>query len=207
MVRSEDIRRCLFIHINKCAGTSVQTALKIPFNHETALEKLARLGPWRFFRTYRFAVVRNPWDRLASQYAHRIKMNTTGLGDRHLCFRDWVIETLEEKNPRYRDIEVMFQTQIHWLVDREGNFLVGNVVFFESLREGFRETCRDLGITAELPYIKSSGKGDYRDYYRDSQTIEIVESYFKDDIETFGYEFDGISREIIPRISLASRSR
>ena len=211
LFKSEAFDRLLFVHINKCAGTSIQHALNIPFNHESALDKLNRLGERRFHEAYRFTVVRNPWDRLVSQYAHRVKMNTTCLGDQHISFADWAYETLERKNPKYRDVETMFQTQCQWISDSSGRLLINRIIAFEKLSEGFQIVCDEAGVAANLPHMKISKRSSYLDYYSDSSIVELVGDHFADDVRIFGYAFgearDGSAVLEVPASNFAVPNR
>ena len=76
--------RYLFIHINKTAGSSIERALNLRFEHKTAMEKRAELGSLRWRRAFKFSFVRNPWDKVASHYRYRVRTNQTGMGNGHI---------------------------------------------------------------------------------------------------------------------------
>ena len=81
-------------------------------------------------------------------------------------------------------------------MDSEGRPLVDFVGRFESLRDSFREICRQLGIRRPLPHAKkSAGRAfsDYRGYYTEA-TREAVAKRYARDIARFGYEFGGLAR-------------
>ena len=76
-------KKCIFVHIPKCAGTSMEQFLKDYGNnnieyfgvfnnrslhHLTAYELLMSLRKKKFEKYYRFSIVRNPYDRLLSEY-------------------------------------------------------------------------------------------------------------------------------------------
>lgn len=69
-LRSFDHYRYLFIHITKTAGTSVAISLfgELPY-HYTAVQYRVIYGRKTFNRYFKFAFVRNPWDRLYSAYS------------------------------------------------------------------------------------------------------------------------------------------
>ena len=107
-------RPYVFIHINKTGGSSVEAALRLPFEHKTALEKEAELGPALWRRKHKFAFVRNPWDKVVSHYHYRVQTNQTGLGDASLSFGDWVRAVYRDRDPRYYDEPRMFVPQWEW---------------------------------------------------------------------------------------------
>ncbi|MGH9163192.1 MAG: sulfotransferase family 2 domain-containing protein [Vicinamibacteraceae bacterium] len=178
----------VFIHINKTAGSSIERALDLRFEHRTAFEKRAELGEWRWNRAFRFSFVRNPWDRVASHYFYRVKRNVTGLADNPIPFPAWVHLAYEEHDPRYFNRPRMFMPQADWLCDRDGKLLVNHVGRFESLAVDFAEVCRTLNLTATLPHLKRSANRDYRRLY-DAGARSIVSQVFARDIEMFGYDF------------------
>ena len=60
-----------FVHIPKNGGETIDLLLGIPKDHSPAWQQRQRMGADAWNRTpYRFAIVRNPWDRMVSWYAH-----------------------------------------------------------------------------------------------------------------------------------------
>lgn len=179
----------VFIHINKTGGSSVQKALKIPFEHDTALEKIARMGLKQWQKKYSFTVVRNPWDKVVSHYHYRILTNQTGLGKKTIEFNQWVKRAYGEQDTTYYNNPKMFMPNVGWIADEQGNILVNKVIRFENLGKEFDEVCRELGINVRLPHEKKSKHNHYSDYYNE-ETTQIVADWFKPDIDAFGYHFE-----------------
>ena len=71
--RFEQHRNFVFIHINKTAGMSVGKALGLKKQHLTAGEYKNSLGIRRWNKSFKFIIVRNPWDKVVSHYFHRVK--------------------------------------------------------------------------------------------------------------------------------------
>jgi len=94
----------IFIHINKTGGTSIGKALGLRKKlHFTALEHKDRSGIRRWNKRFKFSFVRNPWEKVVSQYFHRIKTKQTGLGSNPIGFKEWVKLTYDQQNPKYYD--------------------------------------------------------------------------------------------------------
>lgn len=178
----------MFIHINKTGGTSIVKALDLPGEHRTALEKIQELGRKRWDNCFSFAVIRNPWDKVVSHYAYRVQTNQTGLGAKDLEFKDWVRAAYGDRDPAYYDRPKMFQSQTDWCVDETGTIVVNHFCRFENLNADFAEVCQKIGKNVELPHLKSSKRGNYREYY-DDQTRDIIADRFAKDLENFKYEF------------------
>lgn len=178
-----------FVHINKTGGSSIETALNLPFQHRTAGEIRALVGEPRWRQRFSFGFVRNPWDKVASHYHYRVKTNQTGLNERPIPFVEWVRLTYAEQAPPYYDNPKMFMPQVDWLTDDDGEFLVNYVGRFETLHKDFAHVCREIGLQVSLPHLKASARGSYHQYY-DEPTVEIVAKWFAKDLTAFGYRFE-----------------
>jgi hypothetical protein len=179
------------IHINRTAGTSIGRAIGLPRKqHLTAREVIAMMGEADWERAYRFSIVRNPWDKVVSQYKHRVCTNQTGMGDRPIAFRDWVAATYgPDKRLPYYDQPKMFQPQVEWLRDDEGRIRLDFVGRFEDLRGAYRQIATRLKLPHELPHCNSTARTDYRTFY-DDRTAEMIGDWFAVDIARFDYRFD-----------------
>ncbi len=180
--------RIVFIHINKTAGTSVERALHLRSERKTALQKREEMGRERFERAFKFAFVRNPWDKVLSHYHYRLRTNRTGLADTGLDFRAWVLKAYGERDPRWHDDPRMFMAQRLWLDDEAGRCLVDFVGRFERLEQDFSEACRRMGVQARLPHVKVTRHAPYRDAY-DAETRALIARIFAADLEAFDFEF------------------
>lgn len=146
---------------------------------------LSRLKP--------FAVVRNPWARVVSRYtfAELAKRQGTAAGD---YSADSFEAFLDERHvwggkPFYWHRAIRgWYPQVDYVTDETGA-IRADLLRLEHLGE---EAARYFGLTAPLltRNRSSSAKRDYRDYYTD-HTIQIVADWYKDDIERFGFDFDG----------------
>lgn len=202
-------RRCIFIHIPKCAGTTVEDVLwpgkrseadlwmgfisaygnryqTGGLQHLTASLVREAVGDRIFSQYLKFAVVRNPWDRAASQYAFMRRR-----GD----LRAFIGMNESDDFPTYlRRIQkyrhVQWETQERFLCDEAGNLLVDEIIRFERFDLEFGAFLKRLGITKCIPHAKSGNRGPVGSLY-DSETIEIVAKMYAGDIARFGYVFPG----------------
>ena len=182
----------LFIWINKTAGVSIARALGInkdTYNHYTATELRGILGEITFDKLFKFCVVRNPWDKVVSEFRFRVWTCQNELNS-NSSFSEWVRSTYVEHDPQYYDWPKMFLPQLEWITNENGEIIVDFVGRFESLQDDFEQICDRLNIKCRLlcHENKSRNHTGYRDYYN-GETKSIVESCFKADIEFFGYKF------------------
>ncbi len=234
--------RCIFVHIPKNAGQSVEHVflglegltwesrgrLLLRPNPDPKLgpPRLAHLSAWQytscghvspeqFAAYYKFAFVRNPWDRVVSFYKY--------LGYSKWCsFRTFVLRHLVGSEWVKR--RWFMAPQCEYLIDPDGMTLVDFVGRFERLESDFSKVCEALSIPAvPLPHVNRSlsrqetrvgawswkslalnardgllgwnherntrGKR-YQDYY-DTVTQEVVGRLYADDAQAFGYTFTG----------------
>ena len=182
----------LFVWINKTAGLSVTRALGIDknlYNHYTAMELREILGNDKFSSMYKFCFVRNPWDKVFSEFRYRIWTSQNELTE-DANFTDWVRSTYVEKDPKYHDWPKMFLPQLEWLTDEKGHIAVDFIGMLENLHYDFDKISTAIKIVNQsLPHENRSRENkSYRSYY-DKETKDIVEKVFKADIEFFGYKF------------------
>lgn len=193
-LRPFDCHQCLFIHITKAAGTSVAKSLfsYLPY-HYTAVEYRVIFGRRAFNKYFKFAFVRNPWDRLLSAYSY-LRDGGWNEQDRrwydenisHLRdFNSFVIEWLDSNRLQSH---LHLRPQSEFICDSRQRPLIDYLGYFESLPEDFAHIARVLNIEARLGHVNTSKRNDYRDIYS-PEAIEKVYSVYRRDIENFGYDF------------------
>lgn len=181
----------IFIHINKTAGTSISKAIGLQDkNHLTSKEVIDQIGEKKYAEAYKFAVVRNPWSKVVSHYKYRVKTNQSNLNDENISFNDWVKVTYgKNKDPRYYNNPKMFLPQVDWLKDYNEKISVDKIIKFEDLNNEFKKIAKEIGITNSLPHLNPTKKEDYKSFYN-TESIEIIKDWFKEDINLFNYRFD-----------------
>lgn len=190
-------KRTAFFHTPKAAGNTIIAVTKPdfrfnhgPFESNYAWFKNKRLPGEKWEDVYKFGFVRNPWDRMVSQYFHTMSSKTRERSDLPVeeHFRQWLA---------YRGVNSM-QTQagVHamWGMGKLQVDLVGR---FEHLREDLEavafHTQRPLiGLNnGELPVVnhgKNRPSYEWERYY-DATTRDVVAAFHKWEIKLFGYQF------------------
>lgn len=188
---------CIFIHIPKSAGLSISQALfgRVGPGHLTIRDYRQAYGSDKLAGFFKFAFVRNPWDRLASAYrflkAGGITIQDARFARRHLApfdsFESFVLDWVTPDNVmRYWH----FMPQTHFISDERLHPVVDFLGYFENLDADFATVCRRLGVSRKLALLNSTmRKGvSYRSLYTPAMQ-DIVEHVYKNDIATLGYDF------------------
>jgi len=194
----------IFVHIPKNAGTAIAENPSIAFSdhghhfYEYYQSRYPLL--WGWYK--KFAVVRNPWDRIVSNYEYaRMKesywhsvsgraQNPLGQSVPHPDLE--LAQTLN-----FSDLVKKFRKKPEALkhhgwaaqwpyVMRDKDLVVDKVFKFDDLENSdeFKALVPDLKIKNSTPKKHKN----YRDYY-DEECQRLVGEIYKEDIDRFGFEF------------------
>ncbi|MFC1529827.1 sulfotransferase family 2 domain-containing protein [Gemmatimonadota bacterium] len=202
--------RFIFVHIFRTAGRSFTKALKqfgqeeIPgqtHRHHTALEIRDLVGREFWDESFSFAVIRDPWERLLSQYLYH-RQTVREFAARHGQKPTKVARRTQRRMRRFRDFDAFIKwcsireevdewtrhklTQSDFLFDESGTLLVDYILRFETLNEDMRILEGKLGLEIDLPHINYQPHRHYSEYYTD-ETREMVAGICRHEIEAFGY--------------------
>ena len=198
------------MHIPKCAGTSLERViwrseehtpqclfgglLNIYYNqyqtgglqHLKALQIRQHVGRSKFDAYFKFAIVRNPFDKAVSQFkyirtkGHLLEYIGMSISDSFLTYL---------RKIRFRT-HVQWDSQISFIFDYSGRQLVDYVGRFERLDQAFSEILGPIGLSAPVPHsMASHDRTGFRDFY-DEEARLLVEDMYRDDLEVLGYRFD-----------------
>ena len=180
--------------------------------HATLNQVRKRLGRELWDAYFKFAVTRNPWDLVVSQY-HWAARRDKGAVGRSLK-RFWTHPTRVRKNLRIvgsslaRNILKMDVVTFEFFVrhmlryrdsndpfyfDRSGSVEFDFLIRFEHLQNDYTSACERIGLpTSALPSLKTKSRHERRHYstYYDDRTKELVAKMYHRHLEHFGYRFD-----------------
>ena len=144
------------------------------------------LGEDAFARYLKFAFVRNPFDRFVSYCAFMLRD-----GDAfRLRPREVMRHFLFGDPPEHH---ILFQPQASLLLDENGKTLLTDMVGrVEDMQASYDAICARVGIASRpLERVNGSRHGDYHQYY-DQALIDGVAARYSQDLELFGYTFEGM---------------
>lgn len=139
--------------------------------------------------TFRFAFVRNPFDRIASLYRNKVVNEQHAITRKYfgLIYPGMPFAEFARAISRIPDrlADAHFKSQYYWLYDR-GRCLVDYVGRYETLIDDFRPVQKRLQL-GDLPALNTSSPYQAADLY-DRRSTEAIYRRYRHDIVTFGYE-------------------
>lgn len=176
----------VFIHISKCGGTSMERALGVPLlNHDTALERLNWLGPKKWERRFKFALVRNPFDRIASLYLYWQRDRPYSRDDLLDGWHPWLNRLSNRLSLGQIDRHTM--PQWDWVSDGDGTLILDRVYKLEDIAAAERDLAERLGRQITMRRVKRQAQPvDSRELLTPRARAQIVELY-ADDFEKLDY--------------------
>ncbi len=138
---------------------------------------------------YKFSVVRNPWDRMASYYFHLHGTYDEEAFTNMLKLSGRQGKLVNAVFPREQTPFFDFTSCTHWL-NEYPNYV--KPIKFENLQEEFSAVCKDLDIPQEdLPWFNKSQREHYSKYYN-NYNKDLITEFFADDIKNFGYKYETV---------------
>jgi hypothetical protein len=205
--------KCIFVHIPKTGGTSIETALGMFGNwkvencetlfgliqsaeieekkflshflqHLTFPEIQSLVPGWGGF--FSFSFVRNPWDRMVSVYSNPDPNMIMHAKSDGIELQGISFHDFLLNTEKIQQIHLLEQHK--FILDQQKRALVHFIGKFENLERDFKNVCQSLGIERQLPHCRKSQHRHYRDYYT-AETREIVTQRYQQDIDIFQYRF------------------
>ena len=150
--------------------------------HENILAAKRRMPAERFEDYFKFAFVRNPWERLVSEYEFILTRPEHGRYKRVKSL-DSFSDFIHMQIPRGDAY------QVNMLCDRRGRLLMDFVGKIENLDQDWQTACTRAGIPYQaLPHRNVTERKPFKDYY-DSDSIQLVAKHWAREIELFDYTY------------------
>ena len=171
--------KAVFIHIPKSAGTSIESFfgnssfVVQPGRHDNVHEIRKRFP--EVYETYRkFAIIRNPYDKMVSWYFY-LKRNL-GEGLNTISFNEWLNSPLKLW---HANDPISFLDPQHTWIDK-----TVEVIKYENLNKEINDF---FNKEINLPVLNKSKHKHYTEYY-DKQSSRIIHDRYKEDFKKFNYK-------------------
>ena len=129
---------------------------------------------------FKFSFVRNPFERLVSEYFWRKKNGN--------IIKEAFTEFIEQIVIKNLMLDKHLLPQHLFLEDKHGKNPMNFIGHFEKFHNDFSALCDKLKIHSSIEKVHSSKDYDYRDYYTNNSR-KLVEDMYAQDLKLFGYKF------------------
>jgi hypothetical protein len=156
---------------------------KIQHGHIKCLEIKPFLGVEVWNSYFKFAIVRNPYDRFVSYCAFMNKNNP----DFTKNPQPYMYQALLNKKTHKH---ILFIPQSDFICDANDQLMINYTGRYETLQSSYDTVCDSINLTkSSLETINSSTHMPYKEYYND-ELKEMVYNFYKKDFIHFGYSKD-----------------
>ena len=187
-----DYYKCIFIHIPKSAGISINTTLfgNLGGGHRS-VQEYERIFPPKTFKTYfKFSFVRNPYTRIQSAYYF---LKDGGINKYDLAWSKkylWQVKDFEDFVLNHLSEDLMYSwhhfiPQLNYLQDESGKIPVDFIGRFENLEKDFKYVSQRVLGYEKILQIRNSSNSEYT-CISDVAKEKIYKLYTQD-FESFSY--------------------
>jgi sulfotransferase famil protein len=178
----------LWFRVAKVGSTSIKAVFKDNQVELPIKSEQFTFNPTKYKEYFKFAFVRNPWDRVVSCYSQKVENKNPKWAFYYgECFDkgfDYFVDFIDKKDLHTADRHIRLQTEL--IPVQEVDF-IGRL---ESFNQDLNTVLRFIGLKEKkIPKKNSSNHAHYSQYYNEI-TKEIIRKKYQSDIEAFGYQFE-----------------
>ena len=179
--QGDDERHAIMQENNALIGSNYKNP-----RHLRAIDARKLLGAELFDESFKFAISRNPWDRLTSWFHY---LRRTAAQEKSAMIRQMTLEDFVNYSCDY-----FFLPQWHWIMDEHGNQIVDKIIKMENLDTAWPDIISKFH-TEVIPMYRinrSQNSKEVRELPPFSQVREVTLDKFRKayakDFEFFGYD-------------------
>ena len=189
--------RCIFIHIPKCASTSIKEVLKLEHLRSRATCNAYDPNTQEYFK---FSIIRNPLERMASAFRMfqkngyitdfdefvKIALDSTipysaeSADKMYPGITNWAHQFTPNHSIRYHTLPI---THNYYGLYIDGQCQADFVGRFNTIERDFKHISDHLGVKVKLPHLN---KVEGPDLYT-PKTMCLVTDYYQSDINMLGF--------------------
>lgn len=200
-------KNVIFFHIPKTGGTSleswllenisskqllfdnfVQEDMSVTPQHLGCKTIKSILGTEIYEESYKFAVVRNPFDRLESEFFYRVKLGQVNLGKRpEQYFSFWLLDALKKYNKTPSIYDNHFRPQTYY---------VDNDTVVYKFENGIGNITSKIAKDFSIPHdsiVEHKKTSVRKPVYWSSKALHSISAIYNDDFVDFNYSQNSLS--------------
>lgn len=196
----EDDNAIIYVHIPKAAGNAlIKSLYGVSATGHDPLSRYFSNDSKKFHRYYKFAVVRNPFDRLVSAFFY-LKQGGIGFFDKDFSKKylsevdsfERFVKRLESDVIFRNDVMswVHFIPQMDFLSLNGDQLNVDKVIKLENIDHEINDLCNQLRLKpVKLKKDNISKRKKYTEYYT-PELVGIVSSLYQQDLDALKYSYE-----------------
>ena len=188
--------RVIFVHTPKCAGTTIINYFKSKWddleNKHLTMDEIVDLLEDDLSEYFKFTIIRNPWERMASLYSYLQSPNSRRvfkeLNEKYdtNTFEKFILKLpvlKEEYNPK-----TTFMSILEYIGDYEYDMVIDITELDSRLSEIFPK----FGMEFRKNPIKSNKSTNTNKNMRmyTTEMVKIVSDVYSDDVKRFNFKFN-----------------
>ena len=194
--------KTIFIHIPKNAGSSIKNYFKYSSSYNThrTIDQIKQENPEAYNSYRKFAIVRNPYDRMVSWYFYlkkemekeHLKGDWRWKSGEYFAsnFKEWVKYPMGDHYPKWKISNTsnskdlikcnisLLSPQYAWIDDTV------NILKYENISKDLNNFFEEQ---IDIPIFNNSKHEYYLNYY-DKDSLDIVYDRYKQDFDKFNYK-------------------
>ena len=209
--------QCIFIHIPKTGGTSLETALDLfhdwrvenravlfgkiqspellekgwlsRYLQHLSIREVETLVAAEVLADYlSFSWVRNPWGRMVSIYCNQDPDMLQKALDEGIPLKGLSFPDFLDASQDFQHVHLLDQAS--FILNPQGAVAVDFIGRFESFAADFVRLCEclQMPLSLNLPHRNASAHKPYREYYSDKTRAQVARRYCRD-MDLFSYTF------------------
>lgn len=187
--------KLIFIHVPKCGGTSILADLnkgaRVPRYHAD-WRAYRQADPTAFEGFYKFAVVREPADRLLSAYRY-LQAGGNGVDDR------WISKLINERYDSFERFaleyldhdtvheHLLLRPQYLFLYDGSADCKIDRIIKYENFTEEVPQVFQRLGLRQDKVSHTNRSSGGNSSNTLPEHTHEQIKNLYRRDYDLLGY--------------------
>lgn len=176
--------KIIFSHIPRTAGGSFRDMIKKLDSETQELghyhSRISKKVRQKYPNYATVTIVRNSYHMLASRYRYQV-----------LHYRKKGKRLRQSFKQYYSRAQLMGMNQLRYIIDKNGTKLVDHILYHKNIVADVKMLGRQLKI--KFPTIKKTkhyhGTYDWKQYYEEKGTKELIDKKCAKDIEYFGWKF------------------
>ena len=156
--------------------------------HLSVREVALRLDPDTWDSYFKFAFVRNPFERFVSAYLFLFRNSQVAEQREPKQITEGMKAALNR--PKFRQ-RVLIVPQSELLIDNNGDLVLDRLGRHERLQADFDEIAQRLGLPPTTLARRNATRHAHYFHYYDDELKEMVAALYGQDLARFHYQFDG----------------